>query len=64
MSLPADWPDRIDFFLTLREAEIDWLLSTEHPHDMSRGEHRFMTDRRNRLLRGVPYLGAPLAGIL
>jgi len=28
--LPADWPDGVDLLLTLREAEIYWLLSTEH----------------------------------
>jgi Ser/Thr protein kinase RdoA (MazF antagonist) len=63
-TLPSDWPEEADLFLTHREAEIYWLLSAGDGQDMSPHEHRFMTQRRDRLLRGVPYLGAPLVEIL
>ncbi|MEX0865471.1 MAG: hypothetical protein WD269_11470 [Acidimicrobiia bacterium] len=62
--LPGDWPEGVDRFLTHREAEIYWLLATEHPRDMSAAEHRSMRDRRNRLLEGIPYLDVPLIEVL
>lgn len=63
-SLPADWPDGADLFLSLRELDIYWLLRDEGAESWLPAEMRFMEGRRERILDGVPYLGAPLAELL
>ncbi|MDJ0954484.1 MAG: phosphotransferase, partial [Acidimicrobiia bacterium] len=63
-TLPADWPEGADRFLSLREVDMYWLIGGESPSDMSPLEEIFMDGRRGRILDGVPYLGAPLAEIL
>lgn len=63
-SLPHDWPEGADRFMSLREADVYWLIDEESPDDVSPMEERFMEGRRGRILDGVPYLGAPLADLL
>lgn len=63
-TLPADWPEGADRFLSLREIDIYWLIKEESPEDVSPLEHRFMDGRRNRILDAVTYLDSPLGDIL
>lgn len=63
-TLAGDWPADVDRFLARREMEVYWLLFTEQPDDMSPSEHRFMAGRRDRIVRGVPYLGTSLTNLL
>ena len=62
--VPADWPERAEAFLSLRELDIYWLVQLEDAAEWQPVEERFMEGRRNRILRGTPYLGAPLTDIL
>lgn len=63
-TIPADWAEGADLFLSLREVDMYWLISEGAPDDVSPMEERFMNGRRERILNGVPYLSSPLADIL
>jgi Ser/Thr protein kinase RdoA (MazF antagonist) len=63
-SLPANWPEGADLFLTFREVDIYWLISLESIEDSSPLERTFMERRRERILDGVPFLGVPLADVI
>ena len=63
-TLPANWPERAEAFLSLRELDIYWLVQLEEAAEWHPVEERFMEGRRKRILGGTPYLGAPLADIL
>lgn len=63
-TLPADWPERAEAYFSLRELDIYWLVQLEDAAEWHPFEERFMEGRRNRILGGTPYLGAPLADIL
>lgn len=62
--LPPGWPEQVDTFLSLREMVIYWLLAADAPEDKSASEELFLDNRRERLLRGDPYLGLPFAEAL
>ncbi len=63
-TLPSDWPEGADRFLSLREVDLYWLIGQESPGDLAAVEERFMEGRRNRILDGVPFLGSPLTEVL
>lgn len=63
-SLPSDWPDGADLFLSFREVDIYWLISLESIEESSPLERAFMEGRRERILDGVPFLGSPLTEVL
>ena len=62
--LASDWPVGADLFLSFREIEIYWLLTSTARIDPSAEEIRFLDGRRERILAGVPFLGVPLADVL
>jgi Ser/Thr protein kinase RdoA (MazF antagonist) len=63
-TIPHNWPDGADRFLSLREVDLYWLIAKESPDEVLPAEERFMDGRRDRILNGVPYLGSPLADVL
>lgn len=62
-TLDGDWPDGIDLLLQVRQAVIFLLISTNHV-ELSDFEHRWMTDRRRRVLERTPLVGVPLARLV
>lgn len=62
-TLSGDWPEGVDRILKVRETEIYLLLTMEdiEPNGIEAG---FMRGRRERVLAGIPYLGAPVEDLL
>ncbi len=63
-TLPDAWAVHAEYFLSLREIEIFWLLSQEAADGWRSDEERFMDRRKERVLSGTPYLGTPLAELV
>lgn len=62
--LPDGWEEDADRFLSYREIDIYWLVASEPDDESSEVELRFMDQRYERILAGVPYLGRPLREII
>ncbi len=63
VGLPTDWPDAVDRIMQVREADI-YLLVMLDDEEWGPDITRWMENRRERILDGVPLLGRPLADVL